>query len=158
MLKKIPCLQEELISLQEELNTLTNTERPAIIQAIASARALGDLSENAEYISAREKQSFIEGRIKELTTIISACEVVTPASIHSTQVQFGATVTLKNLDNEDVKTYKIVNEFSADPLKGRISYKSPIARELMGKKQCDVIDVVTGRGEQSFEILSIEYV
>lgn len=157
IMRKIPCLKEELEVLEKELFHLTTVERPDIIKAIAAARALGDLSENAEYISAREKQSFIEGRIQELTSTISACEVVSLDKLASDQVQFGATVTLLNLDTNDQKSYKIVNEFSANPQKGFISYLSPLARELLGKKQSDIIDFTSGRGEQSFEILKIVY-
>lgn len=156
-MKKIPCLQEELDQLNAELTRLTTIERPEVINAIATARALGDLSENAEYISAREKQSFIEGRIQELTSTISACEIIDIKNIKSEQVQFGATVTLLDIDRETEKKYKIVNEFSADPRKGLISYLSPLARELLGRKKKEIIDLSTDNGEQSYEILDIVY-
>lgn len=157
-MKKIPCTQEEFNYLQEDLSNLTNFERPNIIKAISSARALGDLSENAEYHSAREKQSFIEGRIKELTSIISACEIIDPKSINSNQVQFGATVTLLNLGTKEKRVYKILGEYGANPKNGSISYNSPLAKEIIGKKVNDIVDFVTGRGEQSFEILDIKYI
>lgn len=156
-MKKIPCTKEEHQELEQELSTLKNIERPNIIKAIASARALGDLSENAEYHSAREKQSFIEGRIQKLISVLSSCEIIDPTLIKSNQIQFGATVTLVNIDTKEQKVYKILGEYGANPKKGSISYNSPLAKALMGKKAKEIIDFTTGKGEQALEIVDIKY-
>lgn len=144
-------------ALDEELKTLKSVERPAIIKAIAEAREHGDLSENAEYHSAREKQSFIEGRIKELEGVISLAEVIDPAKL-SGAIKFGATVTIVDEDTDAEKTYQIVGEPEADLEKGLLNIKSPIARALIGKEEGDSVEVRTPGGEKSYEVLSIKYV
>ena len=143
-------------ALEAELKTLKSVERPAIIKAIAEAREHGDLSENAEYHSAREKQSFIEGRIKELEGVLSLAEVIDPAKL-SGAIKFGATVTLVDEDTDAEKTWKIVGEHEADIENGLLNIKSPIARALIGKEEGDSVEVRTPGGERSYEILKIVY-
>ncbi|MGV3278596.1 transcription elongation factor GreA [Rickettsiales bacterium LUAb2] len=156
-MNKIPCTKEELSLIEQERNRLVSTERPEIIKAISSARDLGDLSENAEYHAAREKQSFIEGRIQELNNFLASCEVIDPTAIVSDQVQFGATVTLVDLDNNQNKIYKIVGEYLSNPNNGLLSYNSPLSKELMGKKTGDIVDITNAKGVKSLEITKIEY-
>ena len=144
-------------ALEAELKHLKSEERPAIIRAIAEAREHGDLSENAEYHSAREKQSFIEGRIKELEGVLGLAEVIDPATL-SGAGKFGATVTLVDEDTDEEKTWQIVGEYEADVEKGLLNIKSPIARALIGKEEGDSVEVRTPGGEKSYEILSIQYV
>ena len=144
-------------AMGDELKQLKSVERPAIIQAIAEAREHGDLSENAEYHSAREKQSFIEGRIKELEGLISLAEVIDPASL-SGPIKFGATITIVDEDTDEEKTYQIVGEPEADLEKGRLNIKSPIARSLIGKEEGDSVEVRTPGGEKSYEVLTIQYI
>ena len=130
---------------------------PGIIRAIAEAREHGDLSENAEYHSAREKQSFIEGRIKELEGILGLAEVIDPSKMSGT-IKFGATVKLVDEDTDEEKTYQIVGEPEADIEQGRLNIKSPLARALIGKEEGDSVEVRTPGGEKSYEVLSIRYV
>jgi len=144
-------------ALEKELKQLKSVERPAIIKAIAEAREHGDLSENAEYHSAREKQSFIEGRVKELEGIISLAEVIDPKTLSGT-IKFGATVTLVDEDTDEEKTWQIVGEHEANVEVGLLNIKSPIARALIGKEEGDSVDVRTPGGLKSYEILSIAYV
>ncbi|EPX76561.1 Transcription elongation factor GreA [Salipiger mucosus DSM 16094] len=143
-------------ALETELKTLKSEERPAIIRAIAEAREHGDLSENAEYHSAREKQSFIEGRIKEIEGILGLSEVIDPAKL-SGSVKFGATVTVVDEDTDAEKTWQIVGEHEANIEKGLLNIKSPIARALIGKDEGDSVEVRTPGGDKSYEILSIDY-
>ncbi|MBV7379746.1 transcription elongation factor GreA [Maritimibacter dapengensis] len=143
-------------ALNDELKNLKSVERPAVIAAISDAREHGDLSENAEYHAAREKQSFIEGRVKELEGIIGLAEVIDPAKL-SGGVKFGATVKLVDEDTEEEKTYQIVGEPEADLEKGKLNVKSPLARALIGKDEGDSVEVRTPGGEKSYEILEIEY-
>ncbi len=144
-------------ALNDELKTLKSVERPAIIKAIAEAREHGDLSENAEYHSAREKQSFIEGRIKELEGILSLAEVIDPKSLSGT-IKFGATVRLVDEDTDEEKTYQIVGEPEADIEAGKLNLKSPLARALIGKDEGDSIDVSTPGGVKSYEVLSVNFI
>ncbi|HCQ65704.1 MAG TPA: transcription elongation factor GreA [Rhodobacteraceae bacterium] len=144
-------------ALNAELKTLKSVERPAVIQAIAEAREHGDLSENAEYHAAREKQGFIEGRVKELESVLGRAEVIDPAKLSGT-VKFGATVKLVDEDTDEERTYHIVGEPEADIEKGRLNIKSPLARALIGKDEGDSVEVRTPGGAKSYEILSIEYV
>jgi len=144
-------------ALDSELKTLKSEERPAVIKAIAEAREHGDLSENAEYHAAREKQSFIEGRIKELEGLLSLAEVIDPTRL-SGAVKFGATVRLVDEDTDEEKTYQIVGEAEADIEKGLLNIKSPLARALIGKEEGDSVEVRTPGGEKSYEVLSIAYV
>lgn len=153
---KIPMTAAGHVALEVELKQLKHVERPAIIKAIAEAREHGDLSENAEYHSAREKQSFIEGRIKEIEGILSLAEVIDPKSL-SGAVKFGATVTVVDEDTDEEKTWQIVGEYEANIEKGLLNVKSPIARALIGKDEGDSVEVRTPGGEKSYEILTIEY-
>jgi transcription elongation factor GreA len=154
---KIPLTRAGYTALNEELKHLKSTERPAIIRAIAEAREHGDLSENAEYHSAREKQSFIEGRIKELEAIVSLADVIDPASLSGT-IKFGATIKIVDEDTDEEKIYQIVGEPEADIENGKLNMKSPLARALIGKDEGDSIEVRTPGGERAYEILSITYV
>ena len=144
-------------ALDEELKHLKSVERPAIIKAIAEAREHGDLSENAEYHSAREKQSFIEGRIKEVEAYISLAEVIDPKKLKGS-IKFGATVELVDEDTDEEKTYQIVGETEADVEKGKLNVKSPLARALIGKDVGDSVEVRTPGGQKGYEILAIRYV
>lgn len=143
--------------LDEELRHLKSAERPAIIRAIAEAREHGDLSENAEYHSAREKQSFIEGRIKELEAILSLAEVIDPTKL-SGAVKFGATVRLADDESGDEKTYQIVGEVEANIEAGLLNMRSPLARALIGKEEGDSVEVRTPGGTRSYEILSVRFI
>ncbi len=144
-------------ALNDELKTLKSVERPAVIRAIAEAREHGDLSENAEYHAAREKQGFIEGRVKELEAILGRAEVIDPAKL-SGPVKFGATVKLVDEDTDEERTYQIVGEPEADIESGRLNIKSPLARALIGKDEGDSVEVHTPGGDKAYEILSIAYV
>ena len=155
-MEKIPMTRAGHTALEVELKQLKSVERPAIIQAIAEAREHGDLSENAEYHSAREKQSFIEGRIKEIEGVLSLAEVIDPASLSGT-IKFGATVTVVDEDTDEEKTWQIVGEHEANIENGLLNVKSPIARALIGKDEGDSVEVRTPGGEKAYEILSIVY-
>lgn len=155
-MEKIPMTQAGHHALEVELKQLKSEERPAIIRAISEAREHGDLSENAEYHSAKEKQSFIEGRIKELEGVLSLAEVIDPKKL-SGSIKFGATVTLVDEDTDEEKTYQIVGEYEANIEKGLLNIKSPIARALIGKEEGDSVEVKTPGGERGYEVLKIEY-
>ncbi len=144
-------------ALGAELKHLKSVERPAIIRAIAEAREHGDLSENAEYHSAREKQSFIEGRIKELEGALGLAEVIDPKKL-SGSIKFGATVTLIDEDTDEEKTWQIVGEHEASIEKGLLNIKSPIARALIGKEEGDSVEVRTPGGDRAYEVVKISYV
>ncbi|WP_309664860.1 transcription elongation factor GreA [Tabrizicola sp.] len=156
-MEKIPMTRRGFNALDEELKRLKTVDRPAIIRDIAEAREHGDLSENAEYHAAREKQSFIEGRIKELEGLLSLAEVIDPSRF-SGSIKFGATVQLTDEDTGEAKTYQIVGESEADIENGLLNIRSPLARALIGKDEGDSIDVKTPGGIRSYEILSIRYV
>jgi transcription elongation factor GreA len=156
-MEKIPMTRAGFVALEVELKNLKSVERPAIIKAIAEAREHGDLSENAEYHSAREKQSFIEGRIKEIEAIISLAEVIDPATL-SGPIKFGATVTVADEDTDEENTWQIVGEHEANVEKGLLNIKSPIARALIGKDEGDSAEVRTPGGDKSYEIIKIEYI
>ena len=153
---KIPMTRKGCERLEGELGHLKSKERPAIIRAIAEAREHGDLSENAEYHAAREKQGFIEGRIKEIEGILSRAEVFDPAKL-SGSIKFGATVELVDEDTDEERTYQIVGEAEADIENGRLNVRSPLARALIGKDEGDSVEVVTPGGQRSYEILKIRY-
>ncbi len=155
-MEKIPMTRKGYLALEVELKQLKSVERPAIITAIAEAREHGDLSENAEYHSAKEKQSFIEGRIKELEGAISLADVIDPSKM-SGAVKFGATVTLVDEDTDVEKTYQIVGEYEANIEGGLLNIKSPIARALIGKEEGDSVEVRTPGGNKSYEVLKIIY-
>ena len=155
----IPLTKEGAEMLKEELQRLKSKERPAVINAIAEARAQGDLSENAEYDAAKERQSFIEGRIAELEGKLSAAQVIDPASIDADgRVVFASTVTLEDLESGDKVSYKIVGDDEADIKLKKVSISSPIARALIGKSEGDVADVQAPGGVRSFEIIEVKYV
>lgn len=153
---KIPMTRSGFDSLERELNELKSKERPAIIRAIAEAREHGDLSENAEYHAAREKQGFIEGRIKELESILSRAEVIDTSKL-SGSIKFGATVDLIDEETEEERTYQIVGEAEADIERGLLNVRSPLARALIGKDAGDSVDVTTPGGQRNYEILAIRY-
>lgn len=144
-------------ALDEELKQLKSVERPTVIRAIAEAREHGDLSENAEYHAAREKQSFIEGRIKEIESLLGRADVIDPTKLSGT-IKFGATVKLVDEDTDEERTYQIVGEAEADIERGLLNIKSPLARALIGKDEGDSVEVRSPGGERSYEILSIRYV
>ncbi len=146
-----------LQNLEAELRHLKSEERPAIIRAIAEARSHGDLSENAEYHSARERQSFIEGRIAELEEIISAAEVIDPSTLSGDTVKFGAHVELIDEESDKEVTYQIVGVHEADIKAGRISVTSPLAKSLIGKKSGDTVSVPAPGGDRSYEILAVRF-
>jgi len=156
-MEKIPMTRAGHTALDDELKTLKSVERPAVIKAIAEAREHGDLSENAEYHAAREKQSFIEGRIKEIEGLLGRAEVIDPSRL-SGAIKFGATVTLVDEDTDEERTYQIVGEAEADIEKGLLNIKSPLARALIGKDEGDSVEVRTPGGERGYEVLSIRYV
>ena len=143
--------------LEEELRHLKSTERPAIIRAIAEARSHGDLSENAEYHAARERQSFIEGRVQELEEIISGAEVIDPASLSGDHVKFGAHVRLVDEETEKEATYQIVGVHEADIKLARLSISSPLAKAMIGKKVGDAISVPAPGGDRTYEILDVKF-
>ena len=153
---KIPLTRAGHSALNDELKRLKSVERPAVIKAIAEAREHGDLSENAEYHAAREKQSFIEGRVKELEGILSLADVIDPASMSGT-IKFGATVQLVDEDTDEEKTYQIVGEPEADIENGKLNLKSPLARALIGKDEGDAIDFEAPDGQKTFDILEVRY-
>jgi transcription elongation factor GreA len=156
--QKFPMTAPGLVALEEELRHLKAKERPAIIRAIAEARAHGDLSENAEYHAARERQSFTEGRIAELEEITSAAEVIDPASLSGDTVKFGATIRLVDEDNDTEVTYQIVGMYEADVKRARLSITSPLAKALISKRVGDTVAVPAPGGDRSYEILQINYV
>ncbi len=144
--------------LKDELNQLKYTARPEVVAAIAEARAHGDLKENAEYHAAKEQQSFIEGRIQELESVLSNAQIIDPATLpQDGRVVFGVTVELLNIDNDDEVTYQIVGDYEADIKKNRISISSPIARALIGKEIDDIAVVKAPSGNIEYEIVAIKY-
>lgn len=145
-------------AIKKELEHLKKVDRPAIIKAIAEARSHGDLSENAEYHAAKERQGFIEGRIKHLEGIVATAEVIDPAKLSGDRVLFGATVTLFDLEKEDEVTYQVVGEVESDFNKGRISVRSPIGGSLIGREVGDEVTVQTPSGARKYEIVSVKFV
>ncbi len=144
-------------AMTAELKTLKGTERPAIIQAIAEAREHGDLSENAEYHAARERQSFIEGRIAELEDQTSRAEVIDPTKLDGDTVKFGATVTIADCESDEESVYQIVGEFEADLTEKKISVTSPMARAMIGKAAGDVFEVNSPGGTRDYEVVAVKY-
>ena len=145
------------ILLEAELKRLVEVERPKVIRAIEEARAHGDLSENAEYSAAKEKQSFVEGRIAEISSKMATFEVIDPSLLKLDKIVFGATVNLLNIETDEKIKYQIVGQDEADISKGMISIMSPIARAMIGKFEGDIIIVKSPRGEVEYEVLKIEY-
>lgn len=154
-MSKVYMTPEGFKALEDELRNLKQVERPKIVQAIADARALGDLSENAEYHFAKDKQGLVEGRIKELEAKLSQAEVIDASNFAGDSIRFGVTVTLYDLESEEEKTYKIVGIDEADIEKGLISIQSPLGRILLGKKRGDEIKFNTPGGERMYEILDV---
>ena len=157
-MQKIPIRRDSLDQLQEELKQLKTVERPQIIKAISEAREHGDLSENAEYHAARERQSFVEGRVGELEDVISRAEVIDPSMIDGKTVTFGTTIVVADEDTDEENTYTIVGPYEADISKSWISTSSPIGNALIGKKVGDSVEVTTPRGAKSYEILKISVI
>ncbi len=156
-MQKFPMTASGLAALEEELRFLKGQERSAIIRAIAEARSHGDLSENAEYHAARERQSFVEGRIAELEEITSAAEVIDPSTLSGDTVKFGASVLLVDEDTEKEVTYQIVGTHEADIKQSRLSITSPLAKALIAKRVGDTVAVPAPGGDRSYEILKITY-
>jgi transcription elongation factor GreA len=156
-MEKIPMTARGFARLDAELKTLKSVERPAIIRAIAEAREHGDLSENAEYHAARERQSFIEGRIRELEATIGRSEVIDPSRF-SGAIKFGATGVVVEEDTDEARTYQIVGEPEASIEEGRLNMRSPLARALIGKEPGDSVEVTTPGGLRSYEIRSVSFV
>lgn len=157
VVQKIPMTAEGLARLEEELKQLKTEARPAIIRAIAEARSHGDLSENAEYHAARERQSFVEGRIAELENIMAAAEVIDVSRLSGDQVKFGARVTLIDEETEEQKTYRIVGAYEADMKEGSISISSPLAKALIGRRVGESVEVPAPGGARAYEIADIRF-
>jgi transcription elongation factor GreA len=157
-MERIPMTASGYKALEDEVNHLKNVERHEIIKAIAEARAHGDLSENAEYHAAKERQGFIEGRVMELEDQIGRAEVIDVSKLTGSTVKFGATVTLVDEDSDEKRKYQIVGDVESDVKHGRISLSSPIARALIGKGKGDTVEVSTPGGSRSYEILKVEFV
>jgi transcription elongation factor GreA len=154
-MEKIPMTTAGYNRLQEELRHLKTVERPAVIKAIAEAREHGDLSENAEYHAARERQSFIEGRVLELEDRISRAEVINVSRLSGKVVKFGATVTVSDEDTDEESTFQIVGQDESDIKSGLLSITSPLARALIGKSVGDNVEVATPGGSKSYEVITV---
>ena len=155
----VPITKRGAEKLKEELHRLKTVDRPAVIQAIAEARAQGDLSENAEYDAAKDRQGFIEGRIQEIEGKLSAAQIIDPATLDAGgRVVFGTTVELEDEDSGDQVKYQIVGEDEADLKLGLINISSPIARALIGKEEGDVAVVMAPGGERRYEIVAVHYI
>jgi transcription elongation factor GreA len=157
-MERIPMTGPGLKALEDEINHLKSVERPAITRMIAEARAHGDLSENAEYHAAKERQAFVEGRVMELEDKLSRAEVIDISKLSGSTVKFGATVTLADEDTDAKVKYQLVGDLEADAKRGRISISSPIARALIGKTKGDSVEVMAPGGARSYEILKVEFV
>ena len=157
-MEKVPMTRRGYEALNAELKELKEATRPAVIKAIAEAREHGDLSENAEYHAARERQSFVEGRIQELEGMIARADVIDPTKMSGDVIRFGATVRIVDEDTDEEKTYQIVGEAEADIDAGRLNMRSPLARALIGKEVGDSVEVNTPGGGKAYEILSVEYI
>lgn len=156
MSDRLPITAAGKQALEDELRILKNVDRPTVIAAIAEARSHGDLSENADYAAAKEKQAFIEGRIQELNDKIARAEVIDPATIKSDKVVFGATVTIEN-DDGDSFTYQIVGEPEANIEKGKLSLSAPLARALLGKEVGDDVQVQSPKGKVAYTVIELVY-
>lgn len=154
---KFPITLQGVEKLEQEIKYLKHIERPKIIESIATAREFGDLSENAEYHAAREKQSFVEGRILDLEDKLARSDIIDISKLSGDSVKFGATVILCDDDTEEEVLYHIVGEYEADITKKMISITSPMARALIGKRAGDVVEVVTPKNTKSYEVLKIEW-
>jgi transcription elongation factor GreA len=156
-MEKVPMTAEGYQALDEELKRLKTVERPQVIASIAEARAHGDLSENAEYHAAKDRQGWIEGRIAEIEDRLARAQVIDVSRLSGSQVKFGATVTVVDEDTEEEGRYQIVGEHEADVKGGRISLSSPLSRAMMGKEVGDVVEVNTPGGVKAYEIRKIEW-
>ena len=156
-MEKLPMTADGLATIEEEARRLKSEERPAVIRAIAEAREHGDLSENAEYHAARERQGFIEGRLAELEDIISRAEVIDTSKMSGKVIRFGAQVKLADEDTDEEATYQIVGSHEADIASGRLSVTSPLARALIGKTIGDSVEVTTPRGSKAYEIMKVKF-
>lgn len=156
-MERVPMTVQGFQTMEAELQRLKSEERPRIVQAIADARAHGDLSENAEYHAAKEAQGMNEARVAELEDKLSRADVVDPSTLSGDTVKFGATVKLEDEDTEEQVTYQIVGEMEADVRSGKVSITSPIARALIGKAAGDSVEVTTPKGPRSYEILEISW-
>ena len=154
---QIPVTKQGHEKLVAELKDLKTVKRPTVIEAIAVAREHGDLKENAEYHAAREQQSFIEGRIKELEAVTSKAQVIDPSTMSGDTVKFGATVLVVDEETDEEHTYQIVGDYEADTENGKISISAPIARALIGKAEGDSVAVRTPKGKRDYEILEVRY-
>jgi transcription elongation factor GreA len=157
-MEKVPMTGEGYQALDDELKRLKTLERPTVIAAIAEARLHGDLSENAEYHAAKDRQGWIEGRIAEIEDKIARAQIIDISKLSGAQVKFGATVSVVDEDTEESARYQIVGEHEADVRSGKISIASPIARAMIGKEMGDVVEVNTPGGVKAYEILKIEWV
>jgi transcription elongation factor GreA len=156
-MEKVPMTLEGYQKLEVELHRLKSEERPRIIQLISEARAHGDLSENAEYHSAKEAQGMNEARVADLEDKLSRAEVIDPTQLSGDTIKFGAVVTLEDEDSGDKVKYRIVGDVEANVRDGKVSISSPIARALIGKSKGESVEVVTPRGARSYEVLRVEY-
>src|SRR5579859_3441577 len=158
LMDKVPMTAEGYHALDEELKRLKTVERPAVIAAIGEARAHGDLSENAEYHAAKDRQGWIEGQIAEIEDKMARAQVIDVSKLSGKQVKFGATVSVIDEDTEEKARYQIVGEHEADVRQGRVSITSPIARAMIGKESGDVVEVTTPGGVKAYEITKVEWV
>lgn len=156
-MEKVPMTQGGYQALVEEIKRLKTVERPAVIKAIEEARAHGDLSENAEYHAAREKQAFIEGRLAEIEDKVARAEVIDTSKISGSIIRFGATVTIADEDTDAESTYTIVGEDEASISEGRLSVTAPLARALIGKQKGDTFEVTTPGGSKGYEVIKVAY-
>ncbi len=157
-MEKFPLTQKGFLRLEQELKNLKGIERPNVIAAIAEARSHGDLSENAEYSAAKEKQSFIEGRIQELEAVVSRAQVIDPTEVKGDIIRFGATVAVVDVDTDKENSYQIVGDYEADIKENKISLSSPLAKALIGKEVGDEVEYMAPGGKKTFEILEISYI
>jgi len=157
-MERIPMTAGGYKALEEEINQLKNVERHEIIKAIAEARAHGDLSENAEYHAAKERQAFIEGRVIEIEDKLGRADVIDVSKLSGKNVMFGATVTLVDADSDEERKFQIVGDHEADAKNGRISISSPISRAVIGKSKGDTVEVAAPGGARSYEILKVEFI
>lgn len=156
-MNKVPMTKQGHLSLSTELKELKEVQRPDVIRAIAEAREHGDLSENAEYHAARERQSFIEGRIKELEDMLGRADVIDVRKLSGSTIRFGATVELVDEDTDEERVFQIVGEPEANIDAGKLNLRSPLARALIGKEQGESVEVNTPGGGRSYEILNVRY-
>ncbi|MBI1301055.1 MAG: transcription elongation factor GreA [Alphaproteobacteria bacterium] len=156
-MEQIPVTKTGYEKLTAELENLLKVQRPAVIEAIASAREHGDLKENAEYHAAREQQGFIEGRIQELEAVTGRAQVIDPSTLSGKSIKFGATVTVIDENTDEEETYQIVGDYESDTSNGKLAMSAPVAKAMIGKSEGDSVTVKTPKGERDYEILKVEY-